>query len=127
MTVRAQFTAITARNVNQIDPNTVEDLIFFADTWAEDLVKRMQVYPPYESRYVRTFRLQGNWHARVRTIGGAYTVFVENATPYGPYVQGSRQWFLHAEHGWITLQQAIDRPAFVNGCKNIMNKAVARR
>ncbi len=125
MSVRAQFTPITARKVDLIPEAIAVEMIAFANKWADDLVTKMRTYPVWESpRYKRTYWLQGHWKKRETTQSGNLVIFVENNVYYAPYVQGFRQVWYHELHGWLKLQDQVDRVAFKDGLEAIMLREV---
>lgn len=57
--------------------------------------------------YKRTSTLKKQW--RVTTKDNGLTAVVNNATPYGPYVQGAMsQYWMHRASGWQTTSQIVD-------------------
>jgi len=53
------------------------------------------------STYTRTFQLANKWDYEFSALQAR----IYNDIPYGPYVQGEKQTWFHAETGWKTADQ----------------------
>jgi hypothetical protein len=80
------------------------------DKIVKTLVAVVQRYPPArpESAYRRTGTLGRRWATEVTSYVGGVQGILDNPTPYGPYVQGEDQAWMHKDR-WTTVPQAAEK------------------
>ncbi len=78
--------------------------------WVAEAVMRKLAgtvnYPSPRGTYQRTGRLGNSWYSRVSR--GSYVEFM-NATPYGGYVVGDEQAWMHRGHWWKASERVEEQ------------------
>jgi hypothetical protein len=135
LTFRIDFTTrnpFTQQRINQL----VRDLEKYENKWAQDTIKKAQVYPaltPLQAAgggYRRTFHFKYGWKIRQATrVGNGLVVGISNDMPYAGHVVGDDfgkgQAGIHKGR-WYLLANLVKSTEFARGAQEIITRDLQR-
>lgn len=107
MPLQVEFKALTSKKWRAARPQQLESsMINLMINVKDEIFEQVTYYPPYNGRYVRTYRLYRGWLARISSVASGIYLTIANDTPYAEHVQGEAQQAQFKRIGWIRLVDA---------------------
>lgn len=90
------------------------------------MMSKAKYYPPYESRYERTYTLYGGWQSRISNLPSGIYLQIWNYVRYAGWVQGPEQLPLFRFIGWFNIPTIVKdiRRTFRHRIQAVVNRSI---